>query len=80
MLTVFDLIVGDAMLVLKGGGSAFTQLSANISKSLRGESFQFKPARRVEIPKANGNMRKLAIASPRQNYPRRYALGIRTHS
>jgi group II intron reverse transcriptase/maturase len=36
-----------------------------IIESLRDESFQFKPARRVFIPKANGKMRPLGIASPR---------------
>jgi retron-type reverse transcriptase len=37
----------------------------NISKNLRDDSFQFKPARRVMIPKKNGKSRALAIASPR---------------
>lgn len=32
---------------------------------LKEGSFQFKPARRVHIPKANGKKRPLAIASPR---------------
>lgn len=37
----------------------------DLSKSLIDESFQFKPSRRVNIPKANGKLRPLAIASPR---------------
>lgn len=36
-----------------------------LSRSLRDESFQFRPARRIHIPKANGKKRPLAIASPR---------------
>ena len=32
---------------------------------MRNESFQFNPARRVMIPKANGKLRPLIIASPR---------------
>src|SRR5262249_50083435 len=35
-----------------------------IIESLRDESFQFKPAKRVYIPKANGKMRPLGIPSP----------------
>ncbi len=37
----------------------------DIIRALRDESFQFKPARRVFIPKANGKMRPLGVASPR---------------
>lgn len=37
----------------------------DLAKSLSNGSFQFKPARRVHIPKANGKLRPLAIASPR---------------
>ena len=37
----------------------------NLSESLKNESFKFKPARRVMIPKVNGKLRPLAIASPR---------------
>ena len=37
----------------------------DLEKSLLNGSFQFKPARRVHIPKANGKLRPLAIASPR---------------
>lgn len=36
-----------------------------LSKDLRTGAFQFKPARRVEIPKANGRTRPLGVASPR---------------
>ena len=38
---------------------------SKMAESLINESFGFKPARQVEIPKANGKLRKLAIASPR---------------
>jgi len=37
----------------------------NISESLKNESFEFKPSRRVNIPKASGGLRPLTIASPR---------------
>lgn len=38
----------------------------NLKKALRTNSFQFRPARRVEIPKPNGKgTRPLGIASPR---------------
>lgn len=36
-----------------------------IIDSMRDQSFKFKPARRVEIPKANGKKRYLGIASPK---------------
>ncbi len=42
-----------------------TLLIEELTESLRRGSFQFKPARRVHIPKANGKLRPLAIASPR---------------
>lgn len=35
------------------------------SKNLRNESFKFRPARRVYIPKPDGKMRPLGISSPR---------------
>ena len=39
---------------------------ANLKKDLRTNAFQFKPARRLEIPKPNGKVtRPLGIASPR---------------
>ena len=39
---------------------------AKLSKDLRTNAFQFRPARRIEIPKANGKgTRPLGIASPR---------------
>ena len=39
---------------------------ARMKKDLRTGAFQFKPARRLEIPKANGKgNRSLGIASPR---------------
>jgi retron-type reverse transcriptase len=38
----------------------------NLKKAIRTNSFQFRPARRVEIPKPNGKgTRPLGIASPR---------------
>lgn len=36
-----------------------------LSKELQTGMFQFQPARRVEIPKANGGTRPLGVASPR---------------
>jgi len=36
-----------------------------LSESLKDESFQFKPVKRVYIPKANGKERPLGIPSPR---------------
>lgn len=36
-----------------------------LSNDLRTGAFQFQPARRVEIPKANGRTRPLGVASPR---------------
>lgn len=40
-------------------------LLTSMANSLQDGSFQFKPARRVLIPKSNGKMRALAISSPR---------------
>lgn len=40
-------------------------LLEDLSNKLLSGEFQFKPARRVHIPKANGNTRPLAIASPK---------------
>ena len=37
----------------------------DIIKSLKNESFQFSPGRRVNIPKTSGGLRSLTIASPR---------------
>jgi group II intron reverse transcriptase/maturase len=37
---------------------------ARLIESIRDESFQFKPAKRIYIPKANGKMRPLGIPSP----------------
>lgn len=37
----------------------------NIIESMKNESFQFKPGRRVNIPKPNGKTRPLTVASPR---------------
>lgn len=37
----------------------------DLAKSLKDGSYQFKPARLVEIPKVNGKMRTLSITSPR---------------
>lgn len=41
------------------------EVLADIAERLRNESFQFKPARRANIPKASGGTRPLTIASPR---------------
>lgn len=41
------------------------QLLGTIAETLQNGTFQFKPARRVYIPKSNGSTRPLAIASPR---------------
>jgi len=38
---------------------------SKVSLSLKDHSFQFKPVRRIEIPKTNGSKRKLGIPSPR---------------
>jgi retron-type reverse transcriptase len=45
-------------------GFSFQTIS-NLSASLRDESFQFQPARRILIPKANGKTSVLGIPSPR---------------
>lgn len=37
----------------------------NIVNKLKNETFQFSPARRIQIPKASGGTRPLTIASPR---------------
>lgn len=47
---------------LDGVSNSFLE---DLSKQLSDGSFQFKPAIRVHIPKANGSTRPLAIASPR---------------
>ena len=53
---------GTDNLTLDGMSNALIE---DMAKSLGRGSFQFKPARRVHIPKANGSTRPLAIASPR---------------
>jgi group II intron reverse transcriptase/maturase len=40
------------------------QVITDLIASLRDEGFQFQPARRTYIPKANGNLRPLGIPSP----------------
>jgi group II intron reverse transcriptase/maturase len=40
------------------------QVITDLIASLRDESFQFQPARRIHIPKANGKQRPLGIPSP----------------
>jgi group II intron reverse transcriptase/maturase len=42
-----------------------SQVITDLIQSLRDESFQFQPARRIFIPKANGKQRPLGIPSPR---------------
>lgn len=41
------------------------KLINSIAELLQNGKFQFRPARRVHIPKANGSTRPLAVASPR---------------
>lgn len=41
------------------------QVVANIIEEIKSEKFEFKPGRRVHIPKANGKTRPLTIAPPR---------------
>ncbi len=36
-----------------------------LAKDLKSEKFQFKPSRRIQIPKASGGLRPLSIAPPR---------------
>ncbi len=52
---------------LLGGGldGVSMEFFGGVEESLLNGSYQFKPARRVHIPKANGKLRPLAIASPR---------------
>lgn len=47
---------------LDGISNAFLE---DLSNRLLSDEFQFKPVRRVHIPKTNGKTRPLAIASPR---------------
>jgi group II intron reverse transcriptase/maturase len=42
-----------------------TQVITDLIASLKDESFRFKPARRVHIPKADGKRRPLGVPSPR---------------
>lgn len=42
-----------------------TEVIAEIVEKIKNESFEFKPGRRVHIPKANGKTRPLTIAPPR---------------
>lgn len=42
-----------------------TEVFKKIILSMKDESFQFKPGRRVNIPKANGKTRPLTVAPPR---------------
>ena len=55
--------------LLGGGGldGVSMEFFGGVEESLLNGSYQFKPgrARRVHIPKANGKLRPLAIASPR---------------
>jgi len=43
---------------------------------MKNQSFQFKPARRIMIPKANGKVRPLTIASPRDKIIQQVKLNI----
>jgi len=47
-----------------------------IIKTKKDESFKFKPARRIKIPKANGKLRPLTIASPRDKIVQQVMLMI----
>src|SRR5258708_3479316 len=40
------------------------QVITDLIEELRDESFQFQPARRTYLPKANGKLRPLGIPSP----------------
>lgn len=65
----YETLKSNAGNMTKGAdGTTIDGFSANqigrIVESMKDESFQFKPARRVEIPKPNGKKRPLGIAPP----------------
>lgn len=69
LITAYEMMKSEAGNMTKGvTGETLDGFSKskihNLTRRLKDESFYFSPARRVEIPKANGKTRPLGIAPP----------------